>query len=62
MLDDELEGELSLERIEIAIIHVKFLIALVKSAPKSGVQQHAVISAFISDLFGIVSIFILILS
>jgi hypothetical protein len=50
--------ELTTDRIEVAIVHAKFLNALIKSAPKSGVQQHAVISGFISDLFGIVSLFL----
>lgn len=48
--------ELTLDRIEVAIVHAKFLTALINCAPESGVQQHAVISQFISDLFGIVSL------
>ncbi|KAI6182738.1 hypothetical protein M3Y97_00413200 [Aphelenchoides bicaudatus] len=41
------------ERIEVAIVHTKFLTALIRCAPKKAVQQHAVISGFISDIFGI---------
>lgn len=54
------EDAVTSERLEVAIVHVKFLTALIHSAPKNGVQQHAVISGFISDIFGIVGPFIVI--